>query len=240
MSTVSQVRDHFLNDLNFQEVQVIVVDDASQDGSVGRLSAFPFVELLRHAETLGYGASLKSGFAQARGEWVCFFDMDNSYPADRIPQMLNLLVQGDLDLVLAKRAFVSEGMSLTRGFGNWIFSSLTKALFRAPLSDVCSGFRIFRREFLPEVLEIPATNLAYSLEMSIRLSRLGLRTQEFEIDYSPRKGESKLSVWKDGWLFLALILRSAYKRESALGRNSRYVQRSARASSVFKAGPDLH
>jgi dolichol-phosphate hexosyltransferase len=237
MSTVSQVREHFLNDLKFHDVQVIVVDDASRDNSVELLKTFSFVELLRHPKTKGYGASLKTGFAKARGQWICFFDMDNSYPADRIPSMLELLVKHDLDLVLAKRAFVSDGMSFTRGFGNWMFSAMTRAFFKAPLNDVCSGFRIFRRELLPEVLSISNSTLAYSLEMSIRFSRLGLRTQEFEIDYFPRKGASKLSVWKDGWLFLSLILRKAYKRESEIDRNSSYVQRSAK---VLEAGPEIH
>ncbi len=212
LQTVSQVRGHFLNHLGFSEVQVVVVDDASQDRSVELLQQFTFVEIHRHTRNQGYGTSLQSGFKLARGQWICFFDMDNTYPAHHIPSMWDTLVNGDLDVVLGARSFDSQGMSLTRGFGNWMFSVLTKFFFRTPVRDVCSGFRIFKRECLPEILKISENTLGYSLEMSIRLSSLGWKTKEYEIDYLPRKGDSKLSVWKDGWIFLSLILSAAYRK----------------------------
>ena len=212
LRAVAEVRHHFLTELQFQDVQVIVVDDASQDRSVAALKDFPFVEIHRNSQTLGYGASLRHGFSKARGQWICFFDMDNSYPAHHIPSMWDLLVSKDLDIVLGSRAFDARGMSLTRGLGNWFFSLLTKVFLRTSVRDVCSGFRIFRRQCLPEILKISENTLGYSLEMSIHLSSLGWKMKEYNIEYQPRKGVSKLSVWKDGWQFLFLILSAAYRK----------------------------
>jgi hypothetical protein len=104
-------------------------------------------------------------------------------------------------------------MSLTRGFGNWFFSFLSQLFLNTSIRDVCSGFRLFHRSCLPEILTISETTLGYSLEMSIRSVSAGWKIQEIEIDYLPRKGESKLSVWKDGWLFLSLILTATVKQK---------------------------
>lgn len=211
LQAVSEVREHLIEQMGFQDVQVIVVDDASQDQSAQIVKSFPFVELIQHSETRGYGASLKTGFAKSRGQWICFFDMDNSYSAAHIPNMWSLLVSEGLDIVLGGRSFSSKGMSWVRGFGNWLFSVLTRLFLKASIRDVCSGFRLFRRDCLPEVLAISESTLGYSLEMSIRLSSLGWKAKEYQIEYLERAGASKLSVWKDGWNFLFLILTAAKK-----------------------------
>lgn len=211
LQTIDGVRMYLINHLGFKEVQVIVVDDASHDESAKIASSFPFVELIQNTRTLGYGGSLKVGFEKAQGQWICFLDMDHSYSPHHIPNMWNLLVSDGLDMVLGRRSFGSRGMSLPRGFGNWFFSTLARLFFKSQIHDVCSGFRLFKRDCLPEILAISETTLGYSLEMSIRLSSLGWKTKEYDIDYLPRKGSSKLSVWKDGWTFLLLILAAAKK-----------------------------
>lgn len=211
LRAVDDVRKYFLNELHFQQVQVIVVDDASRDKSVPIVSSFSFVDLHCHPTTRGYGASLRSGFERATGNWICFFDMDSSYPVHEIPHMWKTLVATESDLVLGRRLFASEGMSLTRGFGNWVFTTLTRFFFQTAIHDVCSGFRIFSRQCLPEILSISETTLGYSLEMSIRMDSSRWKIREHKINYQPRKGSSKLSVWKDGWQFLTLILSAAVR-----------------------------
>lgn len=211
LQNVSKVREHFLNQLGFQDVQVVVVDDASQDSSVEIIQRFPFIELHRHSQNLGYGASLRTGFEKSRGRWICFFDMDHTYPPELLPSMWEFLNSQNLDIVSGRRAFKSEGMSMVRGFGNWMFSVLTKLFLGTQIQDVCSGYRIFKRECLPDILAITEDSLGFSLEMSIKLPSLGFTTREFEINYLPRKGQSKLSVWKDGWNFLLLILNATRK-----------------------------
>jgi len=211
LKTIEGVRSYLIEQLAFDEVQVIVVDDASRDRSAEIAASFSFVELVQNKKTQGYGASLKTGFEKSRGQWICFLDMDNSYPPQHIPKMWNLLVSDKLDMVLGSRAFRSEGMSLIRGLGNSFFSILTRIFLRTSIRDVCSGFRLFHRNCLPEILSISESTLGYSLEMSIRLSSLGWKAKELRIDYLPRTGTSKLSVWRDGWKFLFLILSAARK-----------------------------
>lgn len=212
LNVVAQVRAELLKNEGFNDVEVIVIDDASTDNSAEEIQKYKFVQLHRNIQTLGYGASLKKGFSLAQGDGICFFDMDGTYPAEHIPAMWHQLTSNNLDVVLGRRSFIAEGMSVTRGAGNWFYSQLTKVFFKSKIGDACTGFRLFKRECLPVVMEIDENTLGYSLEMTIRLAAMGYKTQDYDIPYYPRKGESKLTVWRDGWLFLSLILAAAFKK----------------------------
>ena len=65
-------------------VEVIVVDDGSRDGTSLEVAKFPTVRLLRHPTNYGYGAALKTGFGAAQGEWLAFLDADGTYPPRRL------------------------------------------------------------------------------------------------------------------------------------------------------------
>src|SRR5262249_14873498 len=64
------------------ELEVIVVDDGSRDATVERVEAHPDVRLIRHRVNQGYGAALKTGFAEAAGELLAFLDADGTYPPE--------------------------------------------------------------------------------------------------------------------------------------------------------------
>jgi hypothetical protein len=65
--------------------------------------------------------------------------------------------------------------------------------------------RAFRRELLPR-LDLRTTGMEFASEWVIRASKLGLEVREIPISYRPRKGESKLSSFADGWRHLRFLL----------------------------------
>lgn len=205
------VKQELIKRYSFSFVEIIVVDDASSDRSKLFLSEIKDIEILTNEKNLGYGGALKLGFTRAKGQWICFLDMDNTYPVLALPLLFEKAVHTHSDHIVGVRSRSASGMSLTRGFGNWLFSKLTSFLFNNPTSDVCSGFRIFNRSILPLALATASNSLSYSLELSIGVTSSKFKTSELEIEYHPRRGSSKLSVWKDGWRFLFIIISRAFQ-----------------------------
>jgi hypothetical protein len=94
---------------------------------------------------------------------------------------------------------------LHRYVGNPVLTGLLNLFFRTGVSDAHCGMRAFRRDLLPE-LDLRTTGMEFASEHVIRSSKLGLDIREVDIEYHPRKGESKLSSFSDGWRHLRFLL----------------------------------
>jgi glycosyltransferase involved in cell wall biosynthesis len=77
----------------FSELEVIVVDDASTDGTAGLVAQYndKRLTLVRCAENLGAGAARNKGIAQARGKWVAFLDADDAWKPEKLMRQVELL-----------------------------------------------------------------------------------------------------------------------------------------------------
>jgi hypothetical protein len=94
---------------------------------------------------------------------------------------------------------------LHRRVGNPALTGLLNLFFRTGVSDAHCGMRAFRRDLLP-ALDLRSTGMEFASEHVIRSAKLGLDIREIDIDYHPRKGESKLSSFSDGWRHLRFLL----------------------------------
>jgi len=189
-------------------MEVIVVDDASTDGSFEMLSTYPGLKIVRNQCSAGYGGALKRGFAEARGTWIAFMDLDRTYRLEDLPNLLHAARSMDLDMAYGCRSFLHSGMPAIRGVGNFLFVAALKIAVRSSLSDVCTGFRVFHRRRLPEILALPASGLNFSLQLTALSVMKNWRIQEFNVDYEMRLGESKLHTFRDGFRFLWILLRA--------------------------------
>lgn len=187
-------------------VQIIVVDDASVDGTAKALAAWPQVEVIRMGSRSGYGAALKAGFWAARGEMIGFLDMDRTYHPSELLHFLNSMRETGADLVLGDRLLTREGMPRVRRIGNLFFSFLARVLHGCQIRDVCTGYRVFRRALLKDVCAIKENGLNFSLAMTIWAVQSGHLIKEIPISYQKRIGSSKLSVSSDGLRFLITLL----------------------------------
>ncbi len=188
------------------QTEVIVVDDGSSDGSRALLRSIKDIQLIVHDRAMGYGGALKSGFAVCQGDAILFLDMDRTYRVEDIPRMVEFFNSGNWDMVYGRRPFQNSGMPLFRQLGNAFFAWLIRTLLTSEISDVCTGMRIFPRGRLKEVLSLGRDGLNFSIQLTALSILKGWRITEVEIGYEDRVGKSKLSVFKDGFQFLYVVL----------------------------------
>lgn len=191
------------------ELEVLVVDDGSADDTphiaAQLVHEYPRTRCLRHPRNRGYGAALKTGFAQARGDLIAFLDADGTYPPEHLPALCQQALNGS-DLVIGSRlAGAVSHMPLTRRAGNLFFARLLSLLGRQHVSDSASGMRVFKREVLARIYPLP-NGLNLTPVMSTRAIHEGLVITEVPIPYRERIGRSKLSLMRDGSLFLRSMI----------------------------------
>jgi glycosyltransferase involved in cell wall biosynthesis len=191
------------------ELELIVVDDGSRDRTAEIVAMYPGVCLVQHHINYGYGAALKTGFAQARGTWLGFLDADGTYPPEYFPMLVEAARHQRADLVIGSRMAGTESeMPLSRRVGNLFFATLVSLIGNRRISDSASGMRIIRRDVLARLYPLP-DGLNFTPVMSTRAIHEELRMVEVPIPYAERLGRSKLTIVGDGTRFLQSIVWTA-------------------------------
>jgi hypothetical protein len=190
------------------DLELLVVDDGSRDKTAEIAGSIEGVRLIRHPHNKGYGAALKTGFCRDQGELVGFLDADGTYPPEYFPQLCQKALN-EAELVIGSRMAGAESkMPLTRKVGNLFFANLLSLVSRQRVTDSASGMRVFKREVFEQILPLP-DGLNLTPIMSTRAIHEGIKMSEVPIPYSERLGRSKLSVVRDGSLFLQSIIWTA-------------------------------
>jgi glycosyltransferase involved in cell wall biosynthesis len=204
MNRVLSVREA-LKSAGVEGFELLVVNDGSRDQTrkvaeeIAQQS--PDVRVINHPVNRGYGAALKTGFAQARGDLIGFLDADGTYPPEHFPQLCQAAMVG-ADLVIGSRMAGAESkMPAVRRIGNWLFATLLSILGWQRVTDSASGMRVFKRSSLEKLYPLP-DGLNLTPVMSTRAIHEGLKVVEVPIPYSERVGRSKLSALRDGTIFL--------------------------------------
>lgn len=197
-----------LKKAGIDKLELLVVDDGSKDRTADVAAGISGVTLIRHPKNKGYGAALKTGFSKASGELIGFLDADGTYPPEYFPQLCQSAFNG-ADLVIGSRMAGAESqMPVTRRIGNFFFANLLSILGRQKVNDSASGMRVFKREILEQIFPLP-DGLNLTPVMSTRALHEGVKIEEVPIPYSERVGRSKLSVIRDGRIFLQSMIWTA-------------------------------
>ncbi|MEJ2600886.1 MAG: glycosyltransferase family 2 protein [Anaerolineales bacterium] len=201
---VLAVRDD-LKQAGVDQMELLVVDDGSHDRTAEITESIAGATLIQHPHNKGYGAALKTGFANAKGDLIGFLDADGTYPPEYFPKLCRAALDGS-DLVIGSRmAGEDSQMPLTRRVGNLFFATLLSIIGRQRISDSASGMRVFKRHVMELVHPLP-DGLNLTPVMSARALHENIKMTEVPIPYSERLGRSKLSVVRDGTTFLQSIV----------------------------------
>ena len=186
--------------------EIVVCDNGSTDASVSiaeRMGARVVHQPLR-----GYGNAYLKGFASARGRYLVMGDADDTYDFTMIPQFVEALDHERFEFVTGSRYLGGGDANITalhRWFGNPALTRILNLLFGTRYTDVYCGFRAFPRAAYDEIQPV-SPGMEFNLELAINAGLAGLRTKEIPIVLAPRKGESKLRTFRDGWRSLRMML----------------------------------
>lgn len=187
-------------------LEVIVVDDGSTDSSQKILNSYGNrIKIICLKKQQGYGAALKRGFSEAKGDWLGFCDLDSTCDPGDLKLLLKTVLKEDYHVVWGLRMHKKSAMPFVRALGNRIFSLVLWLLSVKYVADPCSGFRIFKKDVLKDALLKFPDNLSFSLAFTAYCLREKIPFKSVKISYRERVGESKLHSLKDGFVFLKTI-----------------------------------
>jgi glycosyltransferase involved in cell wall biosynthesis len=185
--------------------QIVVVDDASTDGTREEALASGAL-VLRHRENRGYGASIKSGIAAAQYDTCVIIDADNTYPAEEIPVLLAQLETSDM--VVGARTRPNVSIPRVRKPAKWLVGKLAEHIAGQRIPDLNSGLRAFRRECVSQYLSILPNRFSFTTTITLAYLADDYRVVYHPIEYYRRAGTSKVRPrhFSD---FMILVLRMA-------------------------------
>jgi glycosyltransferase involved in cell wall biosynthesis len=184
---------------------VYVYDNNSRDRT--REVAAQAGAVVRGEKQQGKGHVVRRMFADVDADVYVMADGDLTYDPASAPQMVDLLLAEQLDMVVGTRRH--DEKSAYRGghvLGNKLFTGLLSGLFGRSFSDIFSGYRVFSRRF---VKSFPVLSAGFEIEteMSVHALELRMPVGEVETAYAarPEGSHSKLSTYGDGWRILKTI-----------------------------------
>ena len=197
------------------EKEIIVVDDGSTDGTAALLDAMKpaGVEVIRHPRNLGKGAAVRTALARARGDIVVVQDADLEYDPADYPRLIAPILRGDTDVVYGSRIKGHTRRGYLRYYlGGRMLSWFTNLLYGTQLSDVPTGYKVFKIQALRD-MRLETDGFGFCAEVTAKAARRGLRIVEVGISYSPRSfREGKKISWRSGLGFLLKLFRCRFSK----------------------------
>jgi glycosyltransferase involved in cell wall biosynthesis len=195
------------------DVEIVLVDDGSSDGSerlVAALGEASDVSVVLHPRNLGKGAALRSGFARSKGDIVLVQDADLEYSPQDYPKLLAPILDGKADVVYGSRFVTGEHRRVLyfwHYLGNRALTLMSNAFTNLNLSDMETCYKVFTRAVVSR-LEIRENRFGFEPEVTARVAAMGCRVYEVGVSYAGRTyDEGKKIGWRDGVRAVWCILR---------------------------------
>ncbi|HEV2888789.1 MAG TPA: glycosyltransferase family 2 protein [Frankiaceae bacterium] len=191
-----------------------VYDDCSSDGTrellaqIAESGRFPRMRYFPRHRNGGSGTIRRIGSQNARGEYVAWTDADMTYPNERIPEMVDMLVKDDqYDQVVGARTTEEGTYKLLRVPAKWVIRKIAERLTGTKIPDLNSGLRVFRREVSLPYLPLLPPGFSCVTTLTVSFLSNAHDVHYLPIDYAKRAGRSKFHFTKDAYRYILQVLR---------------------------------
>ncbi len=195
------------------EIEIIVVDDASTDGTQDvlkeKVSAVAD-KIIYQPRNQGKGAAVRAGIAAATGDIVLVQDADLEYNPTDYPTLLEPILSGKADAVFGSRFLGGRPhrvLYFWHMVGNRFLTLLSNMFTNLNLTDVETCYKAFRAEVIKS-LDLRENRFGFEPEVTAKLAKAKYRIYEVGISYNGRTySEGKKVNWKDGFHAIYAIVR---------------------------------
>ena len=200
-------------DLPGVQKEIIVANDGSNDGTQlaidrGTFRTDPRLVVLENPINLGKGAAIRLGLKYATGDIVLIQDADLELDPAEYGKLLAPILAGRAIVVYGSRFLErNTAISARTRFNNRMLTFFTNVLFLSRLTDMETGYKVFRREVMQKI-RLRCVGFDFEPELTAKLLLAGYRIEEVPIAYSPRRvDEGKKIRWVDGLDALYILLK---------------------------------
>jgi glycosyltransferase involved in cell wall biosynthesis len=176
---------------------LILVDDGSTDDTPVLLKEYETsagVTVLHHKVNRGYGGALKTGLLEADTPYAVTLDADGQHTLSDVDRLLQFTLEKDADLVVGKRGRGPRS-SLYRNIGKWLIRRFAGLLMPVHISDLNSGFKLYRTDLVQRYLYICPDSMAFSDVITLVFIKKRHRVLEQPITIQPRvTGKSTITT----------------------------------------------
>ena len=206
-----------INQQPFNDKQIIVVDDGSNDGTREKLASLrkngKIHSLIHHSENYGKGAAIRTGIKEAEGEIIIIQDADLEYDPNDYTRLIKPIIDEKADVVYGSRFLGGDDAHRVLFFwhrvANALLTFVANILTDMNLTDMEVGYKAFRKQALENVM-LQEDRFGFEPEITIKLSKKKLRFFEVGVSYNGRTYEEGKKIGlKDG--FRALYCLVKYK-----------------------------
>ena len=194
------------------EKEIIIVDDASTDGTRDLLKKYEERErfkVIYQSKNAGKGSALRAGFDKAEGEIIIVQDADLEYDPKEYPLLIEPILDGRADVVYGSRFLggTHRVFFFWHYVGNKVLTTLSNMCTNLCLTDMETGYKVFRRTVLDSFI-LKCNRFGFEPEFTSKVARHAFRVYEVPISYSGRGYEEGKKInWKDGVAALWFIFR---------------------------------
>ncbi len=215
-ATIAKVVTDFRRAL--PEAVVYVYDNNSTDGTAKLAAAAGAV--VRHEFQQGKGNVIRRMFREIDAQCYIMADGDDTYPAESAPEMTDLVLNHQVDMVVGDRlssTYFEENKRPFHNFGNTLVRFGINLLFKSSIRDIMTGYRAFSYQFV-KTFPVLSKGFEIETEMSIHSVDKNLHIENVVVQYRDRPdgSQSKLNTYSDGFKVLKTITR-LYRNYRPLG-----------------------